>query len=179
MWYFEGESDEDAQNNQGMHLIAGDMLILCSDGLTDLVEDPEILSVIKENPFDTAVDRLIQMANARGGYDNTTVILMRIPSRGVFKKPRKRKLVLGCLLTLALISTILTAVFFGWRWWQDKLDSGEIQSGTQTIISPTGRQDLVNTKTSIPEASPTFTVETPTPVSTPQPSITPWPTNTP
>jgi len=179
LWYFEGESDEEAQNNQGMRLIAGDTLILCSDGLTDLVEDPEIQSVIKEKPFDTAVDNLIQMANARGGYDNTTVILMRIPSRGLFKKPRKRKLVLGCLLTLALISAILTTVFLGWRWWQGKLDSGGIQSGTQTIVSPTGLDDLVNTETPIPMASPTFTVERPTAVATPRPSITPWPTNTP
>jgi len=179
LWFFEDESDEEAQNNQSMRLVGGDTLLLCSDGLTDLVEDSEIQSVIKENIIDASIDALIQMANARGGYDNTTVILMRIPSRGIFKKPRKRRLVMGCLITLAFISAILTAVFFGWRWWQGKLDSGEIQSGTQTIVSPTGLEDLVNTETSIPLVSPTFTIETSTVDSTPRPSITPWPTNTP
>ncbi|MDY6847314.1 MAG: protein phosphatase 2C domain-containing protein [Chloroflexota bacterium] len=179
LWYFEGERDEDAKNNQGMRLIAGDTLILCSDGLTDLVEDSEIQLVIKENPLDAAVEILIQMANDRGGYDNTTVILMGTPSRGVFKKPRKRRLVMGCLITLALVSAILTAVFFGWHRWQNSLEVLEIQSETQTIVSPTETEIIFQPETSFPAVSPTFTVETPTAEITPQPSITPWPTNTP
>lgn len=179
LWYFEGESDEDAQNNQGMRLIAGDTLILCSDGLTDLVEDSEIQSVIQEKPLNDAIDVLIQMANARGGYDNTTVILMCVPSKGVFKKPRKRRLIIGCLIILILLSAIVTAVFFGWRWWQHRLEVIEIQSETQTIVSPTETENFFQPETSFPVVSPTFTTETPTVDITPQPSITPWPTNIP
>ena len=53
-----------------------DAILLCTDGLTGLVEDQEILAVLKTDiNTDTKVDHLIEKANARGGRDNVSIAL--------------------------------------------------------------------------------------------------------
>ena len=60
-------------------LMRGDRVLLCSDGLTRGVKPAEILEVIRgEKEPQAASERLIEMANAAGGLDNTTVILVTI-----------------------------------------------------------------------------------------------------
>ena len=56
-----------------------DLLILCSDGLTDMVSDWQIAETIDENitDLDLAVKKLIALANQNGGKDNISVILMQ------------------------------------------------------------------------------------------------------
>jgi protein phosphatase len=56
----------------------GDRLVLCCDGLTNLVEDDEILATLRRAPFRDVPDRLIRLANARGGDDNITVVVVRL-----------------------------------------------------------------------------------------------------
>ena len=55
-----------------------DMFLLCSDGLTTLVEDAEIAKVLEKRSQKTAGKKLIELANSRGGYDNITVILVYV-----------------------------------------------------------------------------------------------------
>ncbi|HEY6462722.1 MAG TPA: protein phosphatase 2C domain-containing protein [Polyangiaceae bacterium] len=57
--------------------VAGDAFVLCSDGLSDLVEDHEILAIVAAEPAAQAVGKLVDLANARGGYDNVTVVVLR------------------------------------------------------------------------------------------------------
>jgi protein phosphatase len=57
--------------------VAGDSFVLCSDGLTDLVDDEEIKTAVETATPAEAVDRLVDLANARGGHDNITVIVLR------------------------------------------------------------------------------------------------------
>jgi serine/threonine protein phosphatase PrpC len=60
----------------------GSYILLCSDGLWNLVSDDEILQVVlnhSEN-VQTACEQLVAMANERGGTDNITVVLVRIPN---------------------------------------------------------------------------------------------------
>jgi len=60
-------------------LAEGSYLLLCSDGLWGSVSDQEMLEVIYEAPsLQEACNRLIDLANERGGDDNTTVVLARI-----------------------------------------------------------------------------------------------------
>ncbi len=56
-------------------------LMLCSDGLWNLVSDEEIMDIVSKhsNPQE-ACDKLVALANAHGGSDNITVILLRIPA---------------------------------------------------------------------------------------------------
>ena len=53
----------------------GDIFIICSDGLTNMVEEKRIYELVKEN-LSTAADKLIKEANEAGGYDNITVIII-------------------------------------------------------------------------------------------------------
>ena len=57
----------------------GDVLVLCSDGLSGQVASDEIAAVIARAPtLDAAGDELIALANERGGPDNITVVLLRV-----------------------------------------------------------------------------------------------------
>lgn len=53
--------------------IAGDILIMCSDGLTNMVKEEEIYKTVIEDAVE-APKKLIEQANKLGGYDNITVI---------------------------------------------------------------------------------------------------------
>ncbi len=54
----------------------GDVLVLCTDGLTNLVSLPELEAQVRGD-FATLTDRLVDLANARGGHDNITVLAAR------------------------------------------------------------------------------------------------------
>jgi protein phosphatase len=71
---------------QVLPLQAGDELLLCSDGLTEMLDDEEILAVLERPGDPTEVcRRLIDAANAAGGGDNITALLLRVEpgERGV------------------------------------------------------------------------------------------------
>ncbi len=57
----------------------GDVFFLCTDGLTAVMTDEEILAeVLKDEPGPMLLDRFVDLANERGGPDNTTVALMAV-----------------------------------------------------------------------------------------------------
>jgi PPM family protein phosphatase len=64
---------------QSRRMAEGDMLLLCSDGLTTMVPDDEIARVLGESGGDVAdaVQSLVGLANERGGEDNITVVLLK------------------------------------------------------------------------------------------------------
>jgi len=54
----------------------GDLFLLCSDGLTDMVDDAVLREVLGADlPLLQKVDQLVDLANSAGGHDNITVIL--------------------------------------------------------------------------------------------------------
>ena len=64
----------------GEHLLHnGDALLLCTDGLTRMVTEPEIASTLLTYPdAQAAADRLVALANDYGGEDNVTVVVLRV-----------------------------------------------------------------------------------------------------
>jgi protein phosphatase len=77
----------------GIELEEGDVLLLCTDGLTNLVEEREILSTVHNTPdIQKACTKLVDMACKRGGHDNITVVaaefgaLQRIKGLGIRAK---------------------------------------------------------------------------------------------
>ncbi len=83
----QAESDAQAESNQGLRLLPSDQLILCSDGLTDLVTDEEILNVLLHTTIDQAPARLVSLANQRNGHDNITVVAMEVPAPAHITQP--------------------------------------------------------------------------------------------
>jgi PPM family protein phosphatase len=61
---------------------AGDMYLLCSDGLSDLLATQEMRDILvaHQASLDAACDALVQRANDNGGYDNISVVLARVRS---------------------------------------------------------------------------------------------------
>ncbi len=55
-----------------------DIMIIGSDGLTDLVQPDEILDIVSKNQTEKACKLLVSLANERGGNDNITVIVIKI-----------------------------------------------------------------------------------------------------
>ncbi len=79
-----------AQKNQGMTLQTGDTVLLCSDGLTDMVWADEIQKTLIESGNPKAVvQKLVAQANERGGHDNITVIVMTVPTPPPPEEKRK------------------------------------------------------------------------------------------
>lgn len=52
-----------------------DIIVMTSDGLTNMIKDDEIYNIVKNN-VETAHEKLIERANELGGYDNITVIIL-------------------------------------------------------------------------------------------------------
>ena len=78
-----------------------DKIIICSDGLTDMLTDNEIEEIIKGNNSQINVNNLVDKALEKGGKDNITVMVFEIK-----KDKKKRK----TFLTISLLSFILFVI---------------------------------------------------------------------
>lgn len=183
--------------NQGLILNPGDQILLCTDGLTDLVTEVEILAALRNTSSQAALDRLIDLANQRGGHDNiTAVLLQNLESdheNGV-RSRKRRKYILAALAITLLVATILAAAWFGDRLWgNNRLASGAAATQTaQVILSPGNQTDAAElnrreTVTVESTLSSPFATQTLSNLVKPSlqpsptillPTITPWPTNT-
>lgn len=182
-----GETDDQSRANQGMKLLPGDQLILCSDGLTDLVDDGSILAEIQSNPLEEALNRLVGLANQRGGHDNITIIGLVVPKagwewagerKGNARKKSRRNTLIFAVSGITIIAALGVGIL-GWYIFGDKSGSLPVQvqiSDTPTMETSTGLPGLFITEV----VTPTATI-TPHPgePGTPTPTFTPWPTNTP
>ncbi len=81
-------SDDTVQSDlDDMIALAGDVLLLCSDGLTRHVEDEELLAVITgAESLEQACDQLIRAAKDAGGDDNITCLLVRLVPQPWYRK---------------------------------------------------------------------------------------------
>jgi len=63
-------------------LSVGDLILLCSDGLSDMLDDNEISDILfSEKDIETQANELINAANENGGLDNITVVLIKYLSK--------------------------------------------------------------------------------------------------
>lgn len=120
----------------GIELEDGDCLVLCTDGLTNLVEDQEILSVVHNTAdLQKACNKLVDMARKRGGHDNITVIaaefgtLERIKGLGIKattvvvkskKGDKKRMILIAAIGLLAAIFIFLALLLVSHYTGQDR-----------------------------------------------------------
>jgi len=73
-----GVSDDESGEYDELELEPGDRLLLCTDGLTNMVGQEVIRQFLVDEPSETAVPALVRAALAAGGADNITVLLMDV-----------------------------------------------------------------------------------------------------
>ncbi len=182
------ETDAQSPNGQGLKLLPGDGLLLCSDGLTDLVTDEEIRAIFQQVSLEEAGRQLIDLANERGGHDNITLIAIKVPeptARAVPASdnrtgiPRLRPVLTGCLGTI-ILAIAVGALMGGYFLFVDREQPTPTASPTLTFTAtvtrtprPTRTPTLRVTMSPVPTASATATL------SGNAATVTPWPTNTP
>ncbi|NOQ39413.1 MAG: SpoIIE family protein phosphatase [Anaerolineales bacterium] len=86
LYLTDNENMEQAKANQGLPLLPMDQILLCSDGLSDLVADEEILDILQGgSTHDEQLQKLVDLANLRGGHDNITIVLLQSPGDELFE----------------------------------------------------------------------------------------------
>jgi PPM family protein phosphatase len=71
-----GHSESICADHFSFFIAPGDIFLLCTDGLNNMLLDSEILTIISNFPSNKAIRQLILEANRKGGEDNITVILV-------------------------------------------------------------------------------------------------------
>lgn len=179
-----GETDEQTMANQGLKLQVGDILVLCTDGLTDLVQPAEILENVNKLGREEGARALVELANQRGGHDNTTLVLLEMPPITASKQlqaPQRKpltlpkispKVLIGCVIVgvlLALIAAIALGSIF---WYLNQ----EAQKLATPSVTASASEAALPTRPYFATPSPAFDQ----PVATnPAATLTPWPTNIP
>ena len=145
----------------------GDVLLLCCDGLSNEVENNEITHLVSATDPQEAAQKLIDLANQRGGPDNITAIVVKIGE--VVKAPLPvLPLAIGGGLAVILMAA---AVYFG------RGPIGTMLAPPTATPTNTWTPTFVPTYTSTTTLTPTFTpTATLSPTSTP--TATPKPTQT-
>jgi serine/threonine protein phosphatase PrpC len=98
-----------AVEHQGMTLEAGDAVVMCTDGLSDLAREADIGHALRHGKLEQTVEELIELARKRGGHDNITIVAMRIPSPTARPAWLRWAIVAGSIL---LLSILAAAVYF-------------------------------------------------------------------
>lgn len=74
-----GMQEQVAVDLQSDEVKPGDVYVLCSDGLSGMIDDQDILKIIEESPdLHEACRRLVSVANENGGEDNITAVVVRV-----------------------------------------------------------------------------------------------------
>ncbi|MEZ4367172.1 MAG: protein phosphatase 2C domain-containing protein, partial [Kofleriaceae bacterium] len=99
-----GIGDEGKAQTFMAPLIDGDRLLLCSDGISEYVDEEEVGQVLTQQPSPTrAAQRLVELALERGGHDNATAVVLRVLEAGVSPRAQEdidheREVALRCPL---------------------------------------------------------------------------------
>lgn len=145
-----------------LQLEAGDAILLCTDGLNDVVTDKEIEGVVTRYAPLEAARRLVDLANKGGGPDNITVAILWYGAQRVPPPAGRRSSLVALALGVALVLLVATAwVILG-------LGGG---SGEETDASAT--QSIAAVVAAIEAQSPT---DTPVPTATHTPTSDETPT---
>jgi protein phosphatase len=114
------ETDTQSVSNQGLHLHPADLIILCTDGLSDVVEPEEVLPAMHGYPIQAGAQTLVDLACAREGKDNITVVVLQVPLSGRAPEKTTRRMwqwalvgflgVIAAALALSLIVWLLLRI---------------------------------------------------------------------
>jgi protein phosphatase len=98
----------------------GDALIMCSDGLSNMVTDESLLKIVMDEYPEEAANALVKLANANGGADNITMQIVRIGSLEMLEKTKpirvakSRRKIFGAIALLVMLA-VLSALWYVFR----------------------------------------------------------------
>jgi protein phosphatase len=182
-----------------LQLAPGDVILLCSDGLTDMLADQEIARTAEKHSPKRATKKLIHKANKRGGFDNISVVIAKVGGQriaatgGLLDDLRAMSTRQKTILSVGAVLVAIAWCGMGYLGWTMHGRSRNEPPATSAPKEPT---EAVPTSTVAPTTEPTQalaatitpqptdTVEPGQPTSTPAPTSTPTytplpPTNTP
>lgn len=87
---------------------SGDIFVICSDGLWDLVEPHEVSNIVQRMPAKTATRKLIELAHKRGAHDNVTAIVIGIGPRRHRRSVWPLGVALAAVVALVVAAVVLT-----------------------------------------------------------------------
>ncbi|MBN1315429.1 MAG: serine/threonine-protein phosphatase [Anaerolineales bacterium] len=196
----DGKEEAVSEANQGFQLQDGDVILLSSDGLSDMVPDEDIQAIINKYPPQKAAEELVLLARKNGGFDNISVVIMEVPGK-------KRIGAKPAFKLLPIIAGVLALVIVGaglaWAFTAGPLKTTPVATLVPTAVLPSSTpvsEDVTEpstgftathkpaaTETPPPSRTATFTPEpddegtvlaTPTRLPTYTPTDTPTPTPT-
>jgi serine/threonine protein phosphatase PrpC len=120
-------------------LEAGDTILLCSDGIFGQVSDGEIAEILVRNSPQKAANKLVNLANSRGGPDNSTAVVIQVqrtPSSvgSVARRPRVSSLAPIAGGVLATVGVVLAMVYLATS--SPGPDATLSAAGTEPALSP-------------------------------------------
>jgi protein phosphatase len=130
-----------------LELVQGDRLLLCSDGLSSVIGDDAIASVMAgATDLDAGCTRVIDEANAQGGPDNITVIVVEVtgataasaaaprPEAKPARARRARRFPVRPVIWAAAVVLVVLGALIGIRSWADRSYYVGIDNGRVTIF---------------------------------------------
>jgi protein phosphatase len=139
----------------------GDTLLLCSDGLYGMVDDSTIAAVVRTYPPQEAADRLIELANAAGGHDNITVLIVR--HRDSPAQQKRLPYIPLSLRWIVLLVVLMAVVFAFFNGWSRFLWAGNVQEMPRpSHADGTDTEDVLpHSQDTTPTSDPTATLRPP------------------
>jgi len=173
---------------------AGDSLLMCTDGLTGRVEDPEIANIVRAQHPQEAVQTLVHLANERGGNDNISVLIVSTQAElptvkaPVFARDTRgsgRRSLVPLLVSIVAILALIIGAALALRFMlpagatatptvPPTIPSGTVPTGPSPTMTEVAALDPTETSSATPTAEnmePTATLA-PIPTDTPEPSPT-------
>ena len=188
--HFPGRLEDETQPeaSQGMPLNPDDQILLCSDGLTDLVNADEISAALMSGGAEVDLESLIDLANSRGGHDNITIVHLRVPAPSAVQQPqqtKRRSRAAGCISAVVILFALI-ALVIGSSWLYKTFGTGSQPTASPNAVEllPVQiTQPPIITITATPSLESLLTGATSTPAAVNNPggpgeTLTPWPTNT-
>jgi protein phosphatase len=172
----------------------GDIFVICSDGLWDLMTPAEIRANTRRFPAEEAVKKLVQLALKRGGTDNIAVIVARVGQPPAGRRRRSFWSVIALLLLLLIAGGAFLALSGDADEEAESDESANQAAIEETSLTQTLTLTIPVTATRTPRHSPTITtqsqaeieviatntlIQTITPSPTPSTLMTDMPTTTP